>query len=394
MRVVGNHIRDVSPDSDLIEFGGRYTPTQQRGHGICLYGQGHLVADNLLTNLNDDMIYIGASFDVEIRGNVALGSGVYHGNSYENITVFQVGGDVTITGNVAGGAQLALLLQDREPNSRVFVEDNLFLQDHGRTVVADRSGAGAGPAVFENNVFVGAYGEAVALEALGAPAVYRGNYFLDVTVRDARHLEGSVLIASGRFSQPLVVDPGVLRSNLISAPQQEAGRALVLLSEAAGEALIHSNAFDPGAGASVRHSSSSSAEYWENLTTGPLFGLGSRATPALVVKNNVSTAALWVDRGVPIRVSKEDGNWFAQVSWRDRESLLPECGVGGAGYEVAGLARSGGLPLRPSGPLAVRQASDDDILCAAVEPVAQVRGRQGSGCQVGRGGWPPWFFRR
>jgi hypothetical protein len=398
-RIIGNHIHDVSPDSDLLEHGGQWRPDQQRGHGICLYGADHLVADNLLTNLNDDMIYIGASTDVTIRDNVTLGSGVYHGNSFECITAFQVGGHLEVSGNVAGGSQLALLFEDRAPGSTASVHGNLLLQDDGRAVLADRSGKEAGLAVFRNNVFVGAAPRAVYVQAAGAPALYEGNYFHDLTVRDALHLRGNLLVSTGRVEQPLLRDPHLVESNLFLSPTQRARHATVLLGDVSVDVELRGNSFDPGLGAVVRHEPGAGARvrYLDNLSVGPLIGFASRGDEDVVIAGNVVVegAVLW-EEGSALQ-PRADGNRAAEVAWQERSHLLPACDPA-AGYARAGVASASEVPLASSGVFAERVLTatsgceeDED---AGVIPERRAESRDGGGCATAAESSWPWWRRR
>mgnify|MGYP002632927082 CR=1 FL=1 len=399
-RIVGNFIHDVSPDSDLVEFGGRWRPEQQRGHGICLYGAGHLVADNLLTNLNDDMIYIGASTDVVIRDNIALGSGIYHGNSFECITAFQVDGELLIEGNIAGGAQLALLFEDRASGSRAQIRSNLFLQDDGRAVLADRSGDGAGMAVFENNVFVGAAERAVYVQAAGAPALYRANYFHDTTVRDAAQLLGNLHVSTGRVEQPMLRDPGVVESSLFLSPSQRARHATVLVGAGTRGVELRGNSFDPGLGAVVRHEPASGVpvSYVGNLSLGPLIGFGSAADPSAQITDNVVVqgASLW--EAGSLFTPEVVGNRVVDVQWAERSHLVPACAPG-AGFDRAGIERPAATPLHPTAAFRARvvtatQRCGEQPATQLVPPVPAHRQDDAAGCSAVRGAHPWWLRRR
>lgn len=69
------HLRDVHPDSDTVAYGGRWRADQQRGHGLCVYGREVEVRDNLVTNMNDDMLYFSQVGEAVIEGNVAINGG-------------------------------------------------------------------------------------------------------------------------------------------------------------------------------------------------------------------------------------------------------------------------------------------------------------------------------
>ena len=349
-RIVGNHIHDVSPDSDLVEFGGRWTADQQRGHGICLYGQGHLVQDNLLTNLNDDMIYVGPSSDVVIRGNVALATGVYHGNSFECITARQADG-LVVEGNIAGGGQLALLLDDRGAGTTT-IRSNLLLQDAPRAaVLADRSGPGAGVATLSNNVIVGSATGPVTAQARHAPAVYQGNYFQGVTLVDAAEVRGNLFRGSGRSPQPLLKDPSWVVSNLFVAPWLPAQNALVLVGAGSVDVVVDGNSFNPGAGAAIRHDPPASAVsvYRDNLSLGPLFGEGSRADPEALIEGNAVAGPASLAQGGSRLHPSADTNDVLEVRWADRGYLVAECAPRAFGFDHAGVAAPAEVPLRPAG---------------------------------------------
>lgn len=391
-RIVGNFIHDVSADSDLVQFGGRYRETQQRGHGICLYGTGHVIADNLLTNLNDDMIYVGASADVLIRGNVALGSGVYHGNSYEAITAFQVAGPLRIEGNVAGGAQLSLLLEDR--SGAAIITSNLFLQDHGRAVVADRSGDGADTAEYVGNVFLGSAAHAVTLQAQGAPASFVGNYFHDVTLRDPLLAESNLFRGTRRIEQAMVRDPVELVSNLFLLPAQRANRVAVVLGESSGQTWVTGNSFDVGSGAAVRHEAGAGEVTYEaNLTVGAMFGRGTVLdAPALI--GNVVVDGVLAEHGA--RVTDAGDTVAVDVRWAQRPYLVPECDPVGAGFRNAGVADAGAVPLGASRGYSERWGATTAAPCTELEEVVEMAPEPRSaeqGCGVART-WVVRVWRR
>ena len=238
-------------------------------------------------------------------------------------------------------------------------------------------------------------------QARRAPSMFVGNYFQDVTLVDAVDVRENIFRASGRYPQTLLRDPSRVVSNLFVAPSLPARHAVILVGGASSHATIEANSFDPGAGAAVRHDPPAAAttEYRDNLSLGPLFGLGSRADAAARVDDNavVAPAAL-AEAGSGLAPSVHT-NDVLEVRWAERDYLLGDCAPASLGYGQAGVAAPREVPLRPAGGFRARQAGrcddPDQTPWTASEPDEPVhRKRLGTQCAQSAGARWRWWVRR
>ncbi len=372
----GMHLRDVHPDSDLLEYGGRWMVTQQRGHGLCVYGSDMVIEDNLVTNVNDDMLYFSQISEARIVNNIALNSGIFHGNTFENITLFGVLGDLELRGNIAMGAASQLLVEERVPGALVEIEDNILSQELPRGVFNDRGPVEASTLLLRNNVlFGGAFGAAKAV-VQGYPSILEGNMLVRVSLDGAPEATHNVFLDLSGDSTPLVREPGVLEDNLLVKPSLPLGAALVNRRDPSAlttDSRIRHNTFATGQGAAIHFTTASlnpgrSALVEDNLTQGTFMSVDSRernpGNVNLVFRNNYATQSLLEGEGW-ITSFMDPESTVRPVVWNDREQYTLSPGswaatasqLGGpVGYSEVGLVAPERLPVPLDG-LAVRRSS-------------------------------------
>lgn len=353
------HIRDVHPDNDLEEFGGRWTPDKQRGHGLCLYGSQLVVRDNLISNVNDDMFYFSQAGELLIEGNIAINAGIFHGNSFENFTLFKTQGEAVLRGNLAMGAQAALLLEERDPGSTVLVEDNLLLQENPGTIYRDRGPQGHGPAVLRNNLMMGGAQSAALLSLEGHDNTLEDNLILGASLHGPALARRNVALASLGGQQALVLDPGELDSNLLVRQDGLGGPVIAWRGQREEPSRVTHNTLVGGqgleiAGAGVARRPQVSVDH--NLIQGGLLtGAARDANPGAV---NLEVAHNHFSGPRFGRVSwqapfVESSNQRLSWRWVDEEHFLLDPSDPAAlaldglpvGYQRAGLLDPGALPV-------------------------------------------------
>jgi hypothetical protein len=375
------HVRDVHPDNDLEEFGGRWTPEKQRGHGICLYGSQLVVRDNLVSNVNDDMLYFGEVGQALIEGNIAIRSGIFHGNSFENITLFKTLGDITLRGNLALGAQAALLLEERDLNSTVLVEDNILIQEQAGHIYRDRGPEGHGPAVLRNNFMLGGAAAPAWITLNGHDNTLEDNFIVGAALLEPRQAHRNAILAQLGARQPLILDPGEVTSNLLLRQDDQGGPVLAWRNASALPSRVSSNTMVGGVGLELagqgvalrpqvtvdhnliqgdllRGASQDSdpgpveLEIAHNHYSGDRLGASSWQAGVIAPSNQHVTLA-WVDPGA-LRLGLEDPAHWAL----DGQPV---------GYQVAGLAQPGRLPL-PLPALWVQSEQREDPISGEPDP--------------------------
>ncbi len=375
--VEGLHVRDIHPANDVVERGGRWPSNAQRGHGICYYGDRGVVRDNLLTNLNDDMIYISQGRDFEIEGNVAINTEIFNGNSGEVFTFFEIGGPVRLRGNVGLGGGAVFLVEGRQPGDQVLVEDNVFVQDASDAIIWDRGGAEQGQMHVINNALLSGRLWPVLLAGGAQPARYEGNFMFDVTLWKVREASENVILGSGRGE--LILDSGSMTSNIIASPGLPPGLALIRQREPGDALVMWRNTVDAGAGAAVSFAEGQArGELRDNIFLGQeVFG-GSlarqRGDAPPLVSHNLADRARWAAPGSWLLAHVDSTNTTEAVGWADRRRyLIPEAsdllkGDHPRGFDRAGLPRPQDLPLGLGG-LPRRRASAASPEETVEEPV-------------------------
>lgn len=381
------HLRDIHPGNDEEAFGGLWPGGQQRGHGLCHYGADGVLRDNLLTNLNDDMLYVSNSENMRVEDNIALNSGIFHGDSHENLTFFRVQGDNLVRANLLAGASTTLLVSELTTDTRIDVEDNILIQDQSALLLSHRHSdpaPGEGRLHLRNNLLIGASPRRVIVDGRDLQTSMQGNLLVDVALDHVTSAAENISLAWRAHSAPLVADPGHLTSNLLALPTLTAQRPLVVLNEPSDHAIITHNTLDAGQGMGVVWGRGASAERLaDNLIIAAQAAFAApEMTPVNVadgtlgapdVAHNLTNAALFIGRPWP--TIKED-NSVSDVAFEDDDLYtLPKDSPAFEddtlqGYINAGMPNPEALPLTVWAP-ALRHAHCsviDDCASAPRDP--------------------------
>ncbi len=352
----GLHVRDVHPGNDLVDNGGLWTADQQRGHGICYYGQNVVIRDNLVSGLNDDMIYVAASQNILIEGNLALNNGIFNGNSHENITLFDVSGEITVRGNVAMGSNLSVRVDTRAPDANILIEDNILAQDQTDAIASDHSqvDGDARPIVWRNNVFLNGNLRRMLFDGRSSPARLEHNLFFDITLFNVPSMTGNIVLGSGVRPGALLINPGQVHSNIISAPSTPHASALVLIVDGyAHPPELTQNTLDAGIGDAI-HLETIVGAFERNIFMSRLAFVSAENVAAdqqaPPIEDNLSTGPFKSSRAwLPI---PESNTVADEIPWVNADFYIQDDGSPGfqgpdqlMGYIQAGLDAPQRLPL-------------------------------------------------
>jgi hypothetical protein len=321
------HARDVHPDSDLVAFGGRWEADQQRGHGFCLYGDDLWLEDSLATNLNDDLLYVSGAQGVTLKNNVALNSGVRHGNSLEGISLFDLSGPAVLEGNLSLGTPTPLRMERRSPQGTVTVRGGVLAQDRHQAMSLDQGPPDAGEVLFEDTVFLGGVEQPALLQA-SAPHRVERSLAARVQGRGPVSLRASAWLDPGRDERPALRDFAQVEGSLVSKPRLERGGALLYLQAPDASAEVLGSTLWPGEGGALRHASTSgrSTQVERNLSLGPLLtGNASDPKPAqpdVSLGWNRALGPLWTRQPWTAAHLADTNQSAPKLAWADPAAYL------------------------------------------------------------------------
>ncbi|MBH23406.1 MAG: hypothetical protein CMH57_02865 [Myxococcales bacterium] len=283
-------IQEIHPQNDTEAFGGNWQGSDQRGHGVCMNGDDLAFLNGRLSNLNDDMLYVAAASNVTVEDSIMRTTGVYHGNSHENITLYNVSGDIRITGNLASNTGVSVNLDNLNAPGSLLLSSNVIISQRGATVLTiDGS---ITPARAHDNIILGGDRQ-TSLRDPDHLLTLEHNAMRRAQIVGAPRL-AFTLIHNDAPSGSTVIDVPDLESNVIYANNPDA-LGVITLTEPTTHLTLTRNSIASGAGHSVDLSNAATATLLGNLFVGTPIQLAPPTdAPSLDAEHNWTTSDTWV----------------------------------------------------------------------------------------------------